>query len=666
MSIQTGKYCSDAMDTYVLAAWEVNQDVPGRRSQLTGSLNFIIQSILMQKASEKWMGSQKTKITNLMTEWSTTYDLLRDGDDGRRLDSANAVKATTEGDHLEKLESMRLFFDLFKSAINNAEGDSDMAALQNITAYAAVVEKAGEATNELFSTMVQTTTKTPIHLMLPLPMTGVWAPGETMKMATEIAQDIINTQQKMMPGYRFIADFFDDQCDPDRAMRDMLEKFAASQDWVGVGGLGCASVCESLAVISASLFLPLVSFECSDGTELSKTDLFPDFVRLGTTRQGLAAIIGSLSTVKEWFNALRIVAGDSYGELKIDVSAQLTAFWQAQAQLDTDLPSGQVLSSLQVMDGAESNMDGELSQARSIMDTVMSRKERLILLLGSESQLRQAVCASHLAGNAVGLTWVIDGVRAKNWWLQEDLAMVADASDCTPDLLSNLLQGSLSVMGLGRPLHGSILDPSYPAPVEEDLECFEGYTPSSLNAFVRSELAMSATALDPNRTAVLFPHLELINFALDGMCIFAKILNKFVRPRDATKGVTIQNMRERDQGRFNQITRYVKDEMSFEGASGTVDFNGNDLPGSLSAWQLQGNETHLVGIYGADGVLNFSWATGLRNESWEPAPEDAIAAEEAAFPVLAVVIPILGCFFCAIVCYAVYMGSSAVSKSNKG
>jgi len=554
---------------------------------------------------------------------------------------------------------MRAQFVLFKSAINTAQGDHGIEALKNITAYAAVVEKAGEATNELFSTMVQTTTKVPIHIMLPLPMTGVWAPGTTMKMATQIAQDIINTQQVMLTGYKFVADFFDDRCDPDQAMREMLEKFAASQNWVGVGGLGCASVCESLAVISASLFLPLVSFECSDGTELSNNALFPDFVRLGTTRQGLAAIIGSVSTVKDWFSTLRLVAGDSYVNLMIDVLAELTAFWAAQAELDTALPSGQVLTSLRVI---ESQMDSQLATAQGIMDTVMQSKERLILLLGAESQLRQAVCASDLAGNADGLTWVIDGVRAKSWWLQDDPTLIEQAEGCTGMKLSDLLQGSVSVMGLGRPLHGGLLDPSSPAPFEEDLECFQGYTASSLNAYVRSELAMGATELDPNRTAVEHPHEELINFALDGMCIFAKTLRQFV----VLKDTSIQAMRERDEGRFNQITRYIKQTMNFEGASGTVDINGNDLPASLGAWQLQGNKSKLVGIYGTDGVLNFSWATGLRNDSWAPAPDDIAAVEEEPFPVLAVVIPILGCFFCAIVGYAVYSGSSAMGrKDNK-
>merc|ERR1719221_1214205 len=101
--------------------------------------------------------------------------------------------------------------------------------------------------------MTQTTTKTPIDIMIPLPLTGTWAPGPTMKIATEIAQDLINTQQELLPGYRIVSEFFDDECDPDRSNRAMLQQFANSEEWIGVGGLGCSSVCKSLSVIAASL-----------------------------------------------------------------------------------------------------------------------------------------------------------------------------------------------------------------------------------------------------------------------------------------------------------------------------------------------------------------------------------------------------------------------------
>ena len=73
-----------------------------------------------------------------------------------------------------------------------------------------------------------------------------------MKVAAQIAQSLINQEQKLLPGYNIISDFFDDECDPDKSNRAMLEKFASTSDWVGVAGMGCSTVCKSLFVISAS------------------------------------------------------------------------------------------------------------------------------------------------------------------------------------------------------------------------------------------------------------------------------------------------------------------------------------------------------------------------------------------------------------------------------
>ena len=57
---------------------------------------------------------------------------------------------------------------------------------------------------ELFSSKTVMTTKVPVNLMIPLPLTGRWAPGPTLKVATLVAQDLINNEQKMLPGYRIL------------------------------------------------------------------------------------------------------------------------------------------------------------------------------------------------------------------------------------------------------------------------------------------------------------------------------------------------------------------------------------------------------------------------------------------------------------------------------
>merc|ERR1711976_614503 len=97
------------------------------------------------------------------------------------------------------------------------------------------------------------------------------------------------------------------------------------------------------------------------------------------------------------------------------------------------------------------------------------------------------------------------------------------------------------------------------------------------------------------------------------------------------------------------------------------------MRGYLGAWQVSGNSSTFVGLihpeqvseadYVArglpdgvyfDAVVNVSFDTGLRNESWAAAPEDAVIEDTEKFPILAVVIPVLVLFFGAICCYAIY------------
>merc|ERR1712226_1329262 len=99
-----------------------------------------------------------------------------------------------------------------------------------------MVEKINE-TKALYSAMSITTTKTPVLLMMPVPLTGIWAPGPTMKVAVEVAVDLINQQQKLLEGKEIVIKFFDDQCDSEISMRTLLTERTNNDQWVGVGGM---------------------------------------------------------------------------------------------------------------------------------------------------------------------------------------------------------------------------------------------------------------------------------------------------------------------------------------------------------------------------------------------------------------------------------------------
>merc|ERR1719296_641968 len=166
-----------------------------------------------------------------------------------------------EAEHAEALAELQEKFAQLKPVVDRVvAGDYSVEKLVNVSTYAAAVDAAAHKTTDLYSTMTQTTTKTPIFIMLPLPLTsrqvGGWQPGNTMQVAAKIAEQIINEEQILLPGYRLAADVFDDHCDDDLARRAMLQRYAASQDWIGIGGMGCSGVCKALGIIGDALFLP--------------------------------------------------------------------------------------------------------------------------------------------------------------------------------------------------------------------------------------------------------------------------------------------------------------------------------------------------------------------------------------------------------------------------
>ena len=111
-----------------------------------------------------------------------------------------------------------------------------------------------------------------------------------------VVQDIFNDYQELLPGLGLKAEFYDDKCDAVQANRATLLQCTGSNEWVGVGGMGRSIVCESLSAITSPLFMPTLSFECTEGSTLSDTTLFADFVRFGSRRTLTGEIVGQLTT----------------------------------------------------------------------------------------------------------------------------------------------------------------------------------------------------------------------------------------------------------------------------------------------------------------------------------------------------------------------------------
>ena len=86
-----------------------------------------------------------------------------------------------------------------------------------------------------------------VDILVPLPFNGSHPIGESLRMSILVAQDIINEQQLLLPGYTVNSVFFDDQCRGDHTVRKVLETLAGSQ-FVAIGGMCCSDVCALVSV----------------------------------------------------------------------------------------------------------------------------------------------------------------------------------------------------------------------------------------------------------------------------------------------------------------------------------------------------------------------------------------------------------------------------------
>jgi len=583
------------------------------------------------------LGDDRSQILLVSIEaFKTTHRLLVEGNAGqaRRLNgnaARNTIPETTEPLHLEAMQAVWARFSSFEEAIMKiALGDIDLKSLENISTLSHTMESEMNVASTKYSAMTITTTKTPVHLMLPLPLSGSWAPGTTMQVASLVAIDIINTQQILMPGYEIIGDIFDDGCDADQSNRATLERFALSADWVGVGGTGCTSVCRSLSVIAASLFLPLVSFECSAGDELSNQELYPNFIRLGTRRFEVSHVLEEMIKIFKW-TALAILEFD-----------------KEQNQADKLTKELREKSDISIV---TKSIEDEFSSKVETMRAVKVADTRVLFFIGNEDGYRATICASHVAGIHPGLTWTSDGVKHQAWWTLDDTALLAHSEDCTGIKISEIFQGALSFTGLGRPQSQQVYE-------NTELDCFQGYTAKTLNDYVHLKLGTGYPSEEYNNS-VSHPHEEVLNFAIDGICVFA-LMTKYMMDR----GRTIEDLRTPDESVYKRMIHFMKERMKFQGASGTVDIEGNDLPGLLAVWQVSGNMSMLVGSADPLGNVDLSFETGLVNDTWSEAPVVEIIDNKEDFPILAVVIPALAIVLCGIICYAVYSGrNSARDKS---
>ncbi|CAJ1381428.1 unnamed protein product [Effrenium voratum] len=224
-----------AINAYVDAAFDMDPNVPGARSSLASSLLMLLEKMCKEAVLVGLGKGSAAELASSINHYETSQQTLKAG--------VEIVIA-----QMEIVESAWGELQAKIKAIASSGAASDVA-LSEITSKADAVKAALLPAIDFYSVMTVS-----IDILVPLPMTGRWSPGPTMKTAAMIARDIINQQQLVLPGFKIKLKFLDDQCDQGHARRAVLEEFAGTDPWVGLAGMACSSVCESLAVVSSSMY----------------------------------------------------------------------------------------------------------------------------------------------------------------------------------------------------------------------------------------------------------------------------------------------------------------------------------------------------------------------------------------------------------------------------
>ena len=475
-------------------------------------------------------------------------------------------------------------------------------------AKAAVV--AAETSDAVYSTSSRTTTSVELDILTPLSLTGDWNIGRTMRTAARFAENLINYQQMILPGYAIKNRFFDDLGDSQEGMRLVLQESASvTTEYVALGGMGKSDVCANAAFAAASMNMPFLSYECS-GRELSNEQEYEGFTRMGTPLTQTLDMISSIATGYKW-TEIAIVSGDP-GQYRDEVD-----YYQAG------------LANLGIATSAYASFDTTIDETVGMVAGVVADKRRQIMLIGTETFMRRVICGTRVAGANLGVTWLYEGIMSDKWWTQTDDALVNAQPECTAAAITESFQGAINFAGLGKAL---------PNEAGLNLDCFDGYTSPSFLELLDQHLVDGYPTVGDNETMVARPYMELRAHTADGVCALAKTIAHFLADDH-----TVDDLRNPSTQLYNEFVNYLKLGLAFQGVSGYVNFTGNDKPETVAMKQVIGEEFVTIGMAFVNGTTVMDMHGGLSNASWTAAKEDV--EEDFPWLVFKILTPLL-CVCC--------------------
>jgi len=218
--------------------------------------------------------------------------------------------------------------------------------------------------------------------------------------------------------------------------------------------------------------------------------------------------------------------------------------------------------------------------------------------------------------------------------LPESAKSIADIEpECTVEAITANFEGAINVVGLGKPLAEDL---------GKQVPCFEGRTVKAFLDLLDHTL-MHGMEGDES-TKVEQPFNDLKAHAADGACVFAYTLNHLL-----AEGHSMSEIESHTVEVYQKFNHYIKHKLHadpFQGASGMVQFTGNDRLAYLSIQQVQQGEKVAVGTCSYNVSIDLTLGGGVDNSSWKPAHPDALPPPED-FPYWAfqIFLPVL-CICC--------------------
>jgi len=203
--------------------------------------------------------------------------------------------------------------------------------------------------------------------------------------------------------------------------------------------------------------------------------------------------------------------------------------------------------------------------------------------------------------------------------------------ECTFAAVTEAFDGAINFVGLGTPIAQDM---------EAQTPCFAGRTAKSFLQTLDFHLK-NGYPTDDEASKVPQPFDELKAHPADGACVFAYTVKYLLE-----SGFTMDQITSKTPEVYVAFVGHMKNSIDFMGASGRVQFKGNDKPAYLAVTQIQAGDKVLVGTCTHNGTRDLSVNGGPSNASWKPANPDPIPPE-ADFPyfVFQIVLPIL-CICC--------------------